>query len=277
MINKNIDIENFAKNQFLNYISGDPYPHIVIDNFFDEKILNNVCEEFNLNNKNKVIFNNPNEQKITLNKWDDFGPKTLKFIKYLNSEIFIEFLEKLTGIEKLLADNLLEGGGLHQINSGGYLKIHADFNKHSKTNLDRRLNALIYLNKEWKKEWGGEFEMWSKDLKRNVKKISPVFNRLVIFSTTSYSFHGHPSPLSSPNDISRKSIAMYYYTDGRPDNEIQGGLKYHSTLFKNRLNISEDRKMTFYNFIKNLKPRQIIKSLLPSKFLDSFIHKRRNK
>ena len=277
MINENINIENFAKDQFLNYIKGDPYPHIVIDNFFDEKILNDICEEFNLNNNNKVIFNNPNEKKITLNKWEDFGPKTLKFIKYLNSKIFIEFLEKLTGIEKLLADNLLEGGGLHQINSGGYLKIHADFNKHSKTNLDRRLNALIYLNKEWDKEWGGEFEMWSKDLKKYVKKISPVFNRLVIFSTTSYSFHGHPSPLSSPNDISRKSIAMYYYTDGRPNDEIQGGLKYHSTLFKNRLNISEDRKMTIYNFIKNLTPRQIIKSLLPSKFLDSFTHKRRNK
>ena len=70
---------------------------------------------------------------------------------------------------------------------------------------------------------------------------------------------------------------MYYYTDGRPDDEIQDGLKYHSTLFKNRLNISEDKKMTFYNFIKSLTPRQIIKSLLPLKFIDSFTHKRRNK
>ena len=92
---ENIDIENFAKNQFLNYISGDPYPHIVIDNFFDEKILNDICDEFNLNNKNKIIFNNPNEKKITLNKWEDFGPKTLKFIKFLNSEIFIKFLERI--------------------------------------------------------------------------------------------------------------------------------------------------------------------------------------
>ena len=82
------------------------------------------------------------------------------------------------------------------------------------------------------KKWGGKFELWSNDVKNCIKRVTPIFNRMIIFSTTSQSYHGHPSPLNTPKKISRKSIAMYYYTDGRPKHEIEDGLKYHSTLFK---------------------------------------------
>jgi len=276
MINNKINLESFAKNHNPEYIIGNPYPHLVIDNFFESHILEEVCSEFSLNNENNVIFNNPNEKKITLNRWQDFGPNCTKFINFLNNKTFIKFLENLTGIKELVADNLLEGGGLHEIRKDGYLKIHADFNKHSQTNLDRRLNVLVYLNKDWKNEWGGGFEMWSNDLKQCVKKIEPIFNRTVIFSTTSTSFHGHPEPLKTPDLISRKSIAMYYYTNGRPKHEIQEGLKYHSTLFKNTGGHVENRAMIMYNLKKRLKPKNIIKSLLPQKILDQLIDKKRN-
>ena len=275
MIAKKINFLEIGKKFSIEYNSQLPYPHIVLDNLFSKKVLEEVCEEFHIHTKEKVIFNNPNEKKITLNKWDEFGSSTLKFLKFLNGKTFVTFLEHLTKINNLVPDNYLEGGGLHQVNKGGLLKIHADFNKHSVTNLDRRLNVLIYLNKNWKNEWGGEFELWSQELKGCEKKVLPVFNRMVIFSTTSHSYHGHPSPLNCPNNVSRKSIAMYYYTDGRPPEEVTDGLKYHSTLFKVRPESKEDRTMLLYNLLKKLKPKSFAKSILPKRVLDKYLDKKR--
>lgn len=85
------------------------------------------------------------------------------------------------------------GGGLHELRNGGYLNVHADFNRHPKLKLDRRLNVLIYLNKDWISEYGGELQLWDKEMKNCEKKIIPIFNRMVIFSTTDFSYHGNPT------------------------------------------------------------------------------------
>ncbi|MCS7004270.1 MAG: 2OG-Fe(II) oxygenase [Cytophagales bacterium] len=217
------------------YQKAYPFPHIVIDNFFDDKILEQVLEEFpDAHQIDWQRYNSPNERKLACNKEEEFGNKTLHFIHMLNSSIFIEFLEKLTGIQNLIPDQNLIGGGLHQILPGGLLKIHADFNLHPKTKLSRRLNVLIYLNKNWKEEYGGHFELWDTEMKACRVKVLPIFNRMAIFSTTSTSYHGHPDPLTCPEGMSRKSIAMYYYTNGRPENEIIAGLEEHTTIFKPR-------------------------------------------
>ncbi len=217
------------------YQNASPFPHIIIDNFFPDEILEQVLEEFpSANQINWYRYNSPNERKLACRKEEEFGNKTLHFIHLLNSSIFMEFLEKLTGIEHLIPDQNLEGGGLHQIMPGGLLKIHADFNLHPCTKLNRRLNVLIYLNKDWKEEYGGHFELWDKQMKKCEVKVLPVFNRMAIFSTTSTSYHGHPNPLTCLEGMSRKSIAMYYYTNGRPQHEILEGLETHTTLFKAR-------------------------------------------
>jgi len=143
----------------------------------------------------------------------------------------LQFLETLTGIKGIVPDPYFVGGGLHQIKPGGKLGVHADFNHHEKLNLDRRINVLIYLNKDWKEEYGGHFELWNKEMTAAEQKILPLFNRCAIFSTTSTSFHGHPTPLSCPPDRTRKSIATYYYSNGRPAEEVG---ESHSTLFKAR-------------------------------------------
>lgn len=163
------------------------------------------------------------------------GPKVRELIHFLNSEPFLVFLQELTSIkESLIGDPYLIGGGLHEIKRGGLLKVHADFNKHTLTGLDRRLNVLVYLNKDWKEEYGGHFELWDKDMQRSAKKILPAFNTLAMFSTTDFSYHGHPDPLNCPPDRSRRSVALYYYSNGRPVSEINQGLVEHSTLFKAR-------------------------------------------
>lgn len=263
-----IDFEHLNKVAETNrekYISGNPFPHIYIDNLFDEEILNEVLKEFpSADGIDWVKFNNPNEKKLASRDELQFGAFTRSFIHILNSKPFLTFLEKLTGIENLIPDPSLEGGGLHQILPGGLLRVHADFNKHYHTKLDRRLNVLIYLNKDWEESYGGFFELWDKDMKEAVVKILPLFNRMALFSTTSTSYHGHPDELTCPPDRSRKSIALYYYTNGRPQEEILDGLEAHTTLFKSRAGVNE-----VVDVKQRIPPiKELIKKFIPPIVLD---------
>ena len=163
----------------------------------------------------------------------------------------------------------MNGGGLHEIKRGGVLKIHTDFNKHPYKNIDRRINVLIYLNKQWKKNYGGNLELWNKSMKKCEKKIAPNFNTMVIFSTNDFTNHGHPNPLKCPETISRKSIATYYFSKGRPLKEILKVRKKNTTNFKNRYGDKNDvfikkeylknffRKFNFYHDLKNLEKKYL--------------------
>jgi Rps23 Pro-64 3,4-dihydroxylase Tpa1-like proline 4-hydroxylase len=150
----------------------------------------------------------------------------------LNSGIFTLFLEKLTGIKGLIPDPHLKGGGIHYTKRGGKLGVHRDFNFYPRLKLYRRLNIIIFLNKDWDDRWEGHLELWDKDLKNRVKKVAPKFNRVVIFETSNISYHGHPVPLNTPDDIARKSLALYYYSVDYP---YQDDLEPHSTIFKDDL------------------------------------------
>jgi len=150
----------------------------------------------------------------------------------LNSEVFLRWLEEITGIKDLLADQDLFGGGLHQSIAGAFLNVHVDYNIHPKTKLHRRLNVLVYMNKDWREEYEGHLELWdfSNNKKILLAKYAPTFNRCVIFETNEISFHGHPKPLKAPAGINRKSIATYYYSETRPAHEISGE---HNTIYVN--------------------------------------------
>jgi hypothetical protein len=141
---------------------------------------------------------------------------TRHLLAQFNSSTFTSFLEDLTAISGLIPDPHYLGGGLHQIEPGGLLKVHADFNRHEQLRLDRRLNLILYLNRDWREEYGGHLELWNRDMTRCEARILPVFNRCVVFTTTSLSYHGHPEPLTCPPGMTRKSMALYYYSNGRP-------------------------------------------------------------
>lgn len=148
----------------------------------------------------------------------------------LNSPKFIRFLEGITAIEQLQGDEALFGGGLHQSTRGAFLNVHVDYNVHPQTKYHRRLNVLVYLNQDWEEAYEGHLELW--DMQRNqlLDKIAPTFNRCVIFETNEVSYHGHPKPLRTPEGISRKSIATYYYTRTLPQQETEAA---HNTKFVN--------------------------------------------
>ena len=229
------------------YTNANPFPNIYIDNFFNEEFLNKVLDEFpDLNNIADYKFKDGNQGKLATKGEYKLGPNAKEFIRFLNSQPFLDFLSEMTGIENLLPDPTLAGGGYHEIKPGGFLKVHADFNKHPVYRLDRRLNLLVYLNKDWKEEYGGHFELWNEDMSKCEKKILPLFNRVALFSTTSKSYHGHPDKLTCPEDRSRKSIALYYYTNGRPEHEVQEFLEDHSTIFKARQGVDDVIKTESY-------------------------------
>lgn len=232
--NKFNNLNDLAKKEKNNYINSKPFPHIVIDNLFKDKILNNIVQDFPKNlDKIGNQFNNQVENKLTLNKSNLISENTNSFINFLNSQKFLEFLQLLTNVkETLIPDPYLIGGGIHELRNNGYLNIHADFNLHPTMKLDRRLNILVYLNHNWKEEYGGSLELWDKDMTKCEKKIIPFFNKTVIFSTTDFSYHGNPERVSCPINISRKSLALYYYSNGRPFNERKLGM--HSTIFRKR-------------------------------------------
>jgi Rps23 Pro-64 3,4-dihydroxylase Tpa1-like proline 4-hydroxylase len=231
---KHTDLDHHAASNQSKYTSAEPFPHIVVDNFFDENILNKILEEFPKNiDENGESYNNKAEKKLTLNNVNKLSKSTVEFINFLNSSIFIKYLQKITDIKEILIpDPYLIGGGLHELRNEGFLNIHSDFNRHPKMKLDRRLNILIYLNKNWKDEFGGQLQLWDINMKECKKNIVPIFNRMVIFSTTDTSYHGNPIEVNHPTFISRKSIAMYYYSNGRPHSENELG--DHSTIFRKR-------------------------------------------
>jgi hypothetical protein len=118
-----------------------------------------------------------------------------------------------------MGDPELAGGGVHRIHPGGKLDIHADFNWQDSSQLWRRVNLLLYLNKDWQEDWGGHLELWERDLSKCCTKVLPLFNRAAIFNITDDAYHGHPHPLTSPEGVVRDSIALYYYTLDRPEHE----------------------------------------------------------
>lgn len=236
-----------------NYHEAKPYAHAVFDNAFSEQMLEQVLEEFELtddeNSQNWKGYDTEHERKKQMNIDLALGPVTRRFVHELNSAPFLEFLEKLTGIKGLIPDPYLKGGGLHKIPRGGKLGVHVDFNRHKQMNVFRRLNVIVYLNKDWAEEYGGHFELWNETKEGCSKRVLPVFNRMAIFTTTNKSFHGHPEPLNCPEGRYRRSLAMYYYT---AEDEGEQLARDHSTIFLDEGGERIKPKNSVLKRIKNL-------------------------
>jgi 2OG-Fe(II) oxygenase superfamily len=247
-------LSDLAERFAAQYQATKPFPHAVIDDFLpDERVVDEVIAEFPApGSLDWIQYDQPTEKKLASRDEATLGPATRHLLQQLNSSRFCIFLERLTGIEGIIPDPHFWGGGLHQIERGGYLKIHTDFNWYGKLKLDRRLNLLLYLNRNWREDYGGHLELWSQNMKRCERRILPIANRCVIFSTTNSSYHGHPEVLACPEGWTRKSLALYYYSNGRPQDE-----KTYSTVFKARPG---------EKFSKDLK--SVLLSLAPPLLLD---------
>lgn len=198
------------------YTIAEPFNHVIIDNFFLPEVAEQLSREFpdyndpTINNHNSAL-----ENKRTCNIWDKFPSCTYRAFMELGKVSFIDGIKMITQTDPIYLDYGLNGGGWHMHERGGNNNVHLDYNLHPKMGMQRKVNIIIYLTKDWQKEWGGGLELWSHDWsshqpRKCEKVIDNIFNRAIIFDTTQNSWHGLPNYIDCPEGVIRKSIAAYY-------------------------------------------------------------------
>jgi Rps23 Pro-64 3,4-dihydroxylase Tpa1-like proline 4-hydroxylase len=218
--------------------SARPFRHVLIDSFFAESFAEQLLADFPPFDaalaKNEIyggVWGKAANPKIRA-----IAPVYRKLYDLIESQAFLDFISRITGIPDLLFDPAMFGGGTHENLHGQDLDPHVDFNYDEARRLHRRLNLIVYLNKEWLPEWGGSLELHSNPRKpeeNHCQSFSPIFNRAVLFETNEYSWHGFPRielPVGERHR-SRKSISIYLYTRTRPAGEIAPA---HGTFYVQR-------------------------------------------
>jgi hypothetical protein len=199
--------------------SGQPFKHVIIDNFWKPEIAQELVAEFPEYDSPTwtAHYQNPVEDKKTCNHWDKFPKTTYQAFAFLNSDGFVNLVEHITDNFGIETDIGLHGGGWHCHHKGGKLNVHLDYSIHPKLKLERHYNLIIYMTPNWNPAWGGGLELWSSDENGNpvecATTVENKFNRAVIFDTTQNSWHGLPDNLNCPEGINRQSMAIYYLTN----------------------------------------------------------------
>jgi len=228
-------LQRLAETESENFLSAEPFPHLVVDDFISPAVVDLMVDDYQMPD-DRIKQDEQSEpfgdgtlaqfRKDWLSMEIRYGIQVRRFLWELNSANFLTFLQKLTGIQGIIPDPYRAGGGLHETRTGGFLMVHADYNRQPETDLHRRLNVIIYLNKDWSSQWGGNLELWTPDMKTKVKEVEPIAGRAVIFQTGTTTYHGHPEPLQCPPDRMRKSISAFYYTNGDSNSDP------HMTIWK---------------------------------------------
>jgi hypothetical protein len=197
------------------YVDAAPFPHIVLDDVLTPDAFELAVKEFpGVDDEFWRGYLHVNEAKYCNVHADTWSPGIQDVARALTSPEFVELLGEFTGIDNLLPDWSMDGGGLHQTLRGGHLNIHTDFSTHhTHDNWARRVNILLYLNETWDESWGGQLELWDKDMTACQDKVTPQGNRMLVFTTSDLSYHGHPDGLECPEGMARRSMALYYFTE----------------------------------------------------------------
>jgi Rps23 Pro-64 3,4-dihydroxylase Tpa1-like proline 4-hydroxylase len=213
------------------YLNENPFPHVVIDNFLKESVYQDLMVEideiskktdsFFVNNAYGVVDEHDSQKgKRQIDGTKQMLPKMKEVIMFLNSKYFLSLVKEISGFKTLESTPDYSNSGYHQTSRGGFLDVHHDFNlSHHDNGLYRQINFLMYLNKDWDSSWGGDLELWNKDMSGPNKIIPPIGNRVVMFNIDKAP-HGHPHPLKTPEGIHRKSFALYYYNREKPNYDL---------------------------------------------------------
>ena len=217
------------------FSQAKPFRHVAIDNFFSDDVLEALVSSFPpfdeqlAINENGVVGGKAVHEKVT-----ELGPAWVKLDELVKGKAFRDLVSHITGIPDLQYDPHYFGGGTHENRQGQGLDAHVDFNFHPITRQHRRLNMIVYLTEEWQDEWGGSIQLhrdpYLPPSEDDIVVITPKLNRCVMFETNEYSWHGFPR-IELPEDkqhLSRKSFALYYYTDTRP---VEDTGPEHSTIY----------------------------------------------
>jgi hypothetical protein len=248
------------------YCFAEPFPHIVLDNFFPDDVIQMALDNFPPEplHSDRVF----ESGYAGLHKRQVLPAEcnaTARALFHLfNSQPMLQFLEGLSAISGLVPDPYFVGGGFHETTKGGKLGVHADFRINEQLHLHRRLNVIVYLNPDWNESYGGQLELWDRQMNACVKSVLPVLNRCVVFNTDADSYHGHPDPLTTPDGITRRSMALYYYTASR---EIYKEVPNNGTMYQARPGDDEST----HNQVRSLRTEQWLKQWVPPALL-RYVH-----
>ncbi len=219
------------------FTGAQPFRHICIDNFLEDQFAERLLVEFpSFDRKLSINEEGAQSLKSVNTKIREISPAYEELYAFISSQPFLEFMSRLSGIPDLLLDPKMFGGGTHENRHGQELDPHIDFNYAEDHGLHRRLNLIVYLNKDWKTEWGGAIEIHSNPRQpetNQIRAFDPLFNRAVMFETNEISWHGFPliQLPEAERERSRKSISIYLYTKDRPAGEIAPS---HGTFYVQR-------------------------------------------
>lgn len=244
------------------FYSNKPIRHLVIDNFLDKNLAHTIYNHFPAVKEMKTHYHGINEKK---SEHSDFSKLDIAFSRLheeLSSGHFIEWLTRVTSIKNLETINDRLGYGLHQGANNSFLDIHIDYNLHPVKKKYRKLNFILFFNKQWEKNWGGDLELWDEKVQNCIQSISPLFNRCVIFECSDISYHGY-SRITVPGDITRKSYYQYYFIPAEKD------ISFHDTIFKPKPQEPAIKKLLTpaKDFVKN-SAKKILLKLGLKKFLE---------
>lgn len=241
--------------------AAQPFPHVLIDDFLEPTFAERVVRSWPSYEEAAKIgksFHSINErQKVQVTDSRQFPAALAELNVALAEPGFLDVISTVFGIPDLVADEQLVGGGLHQTGPRGRLDVHVDFNLLEGRALHRRLNILLYFNRVWRREWGGELELWNSDVSEKVHSFEPILNRCVIFETSEISFHG-VSEVTCPGDAVRRSFAGYYYTAAAPEGWTGGS---HTTIFRARPDEVAKRRLMALRQL-SVSAKRTVKSLV---------------
>lgn len=195
------------KSDFLN---GEPYESLVIDNFLNLSYAEKIYDLFPNNYENWYKYENPVEVKYAYDNINVLPDDLKNYFYYLSCDKLVDIISKITDINDLEHDECLHGAGLHSHPKYGRLNIHLDYEKHPYSGKERRINIILFLSKDWDESWNGANELWDKNVTKCIKSTPIKFNRAIIFKTNDISWHGVPEKIMCPEDVFRKSLAYYY-------------------------------------------------------------------
>lgn len=198
------------QNQF---ISGIPFEHIVIDNFLNETYAEEIYQSFPKKDDTWYTYCNPLEVKYAFDNINILSEPLKNYFYYLSSDVIIQKIKEVTTIDTIEYDEYLHGAGLHLHPNNGRLNLHLDYEKHTYSGKERRLNIIYFTTKDWDPSWNGANELWDNELTHCIKKTDIKFNRAILFKTNEISWHGMHEKISCPNDVFRKTLAYYYISE----------------------------------------------------------------
>lgn len=251
-----IRLETHVRSLGDDYQSAKPFPHLILDNLFSNELLERVIGEMlPPGDANWVRHDDDNLKQFNLRSAVDLGDAGTQLVAFLHSARFLYFLSQVTGIWELLPDPYLQGAGYHVIPRGGKFDVHVDRNLAYSLGMIRRLSLLVYLNKDWRTEYGGQLELWSEDGSRREVSIDPIFNRTTIFEITDKNYHGVPSVVKCPEGRSRNCFVVYYHTVAPPGDKM---IPHTSIYAPSRY---QEKNSTFRRLAKDLTPPFVMRAM----------------